>query len=128
MGEVLAGLAARGTALAIVTSNDERNVRQVLGVANAACIVHFACGAPVLGKGARLRKVLRKAGVASSEAIAIGDELRDLKAAAEAGIPFGAVTWGYADPKALRAASPAMVFETPAEILAGLGAGGPAGG
>lgn len=115
--EMLVGLAERGIALAIVTSNTENNVRAVLGGALAARFTHCACGVAVLGKGVRLRRVLRRAGVAPAEAIAIGDELRDLEAAKDQQIPFGAVTWGYADPEALRAAGADHMFSTPAEIL-----------
>lgn len=116
--EMLAGLAARGVTLAIVTSNAEGNVRDVLGPRNAARIARFACGAPILGKASRLRKVLRATGTAPQDALAIGDELRDLEAARRAGIPAGAVTWGFANVEALRAAGPAAMFSSPAEILA----------
>ncbi|HYF06266.1 MAG TPA: HAD hydrolase-like protein [Acetobacteraceae bacterium] len=118
--EMIAGIAARGVTLAIVTSNSEENVRAVLGEALSARFAHLACGVAVLGKGVRLRRVLRKAGVAPAEAIAIGDELRDLEAAQREGIPFGAVAWGYADPEALRAAGPARMFSTPGDVLAAL--------
>ena len=136
IAETLAALSARGITLAIVTSNDARNVRAILGPDLAALIAHYACGAPVLGKGPRLRKVLRLARMAPTEAIAIGDELRDLDAAREQGIPFGAVTWGYADPDALRGADPAFIFATPHDIVDTLFDGvpltnkksGPAGG
>ena len=130
IAEVLEGLAARGVVLALVTSNQEANVRAVLGP-HAALFAHYACGAPVLGKRTRLRRVLRRAGVAPADALSIGDELRDLEASNAEGIPFGAVAWGYADPGALRDAGAAVAFARPAEILDLFRApqtGGPAGG
>jgi phosphoglycolate phosphatase len=42
--------------------------------------------------------------------------LRDLEAARDAGIPFGAVTWGYTTAEALRARAPEVVFERVEEI------------
>jgi phosphoglycolate phosphatase len=42
--------------------------------------------------------------------LAIGDELRDLEAATRAGIPFGAVGWGFTHIEALKAQAPAEAF------------------
>jgi phosphoglycolate phosphatase len=60
--------------------------------------------------------VLRRAGVRVQEAIYVGDELRDGDAARAVGIAFGAVTWGYATPDALRALSPDRLFTSIEEI------------
>lgn len=113
---MLERLSERGVALAVVTSNSAENVRRVLGPRNTALIRHWGCGAAILGKGPRLRKVLRAAGVAPGEAISIGDEIRDLHASRAEGIPFGAVTWGFTHGEALRALHPDFVFETMEEI------------
>jgi phosphoglycolate phosphatase len=121
VAEMLEGLAARDVALAVVTSNAEANVRRVLGPDHARRIAHYACGAPLFGKRSRLRRVLRAARVPPAEAFAIGDELRDLEAARAEGIAFGAVSWGYGAPEALRGAGPTEVFAEPADILARLG-------
>lgn len=114
---MLTGLADRGIQIAIVTSNSIENVRQVLGPANAALIQHYSCGAAMFGKRVKLRGVLRSAGVPAAEAICIGDEIRDLQAAHEEGIAFGAVAWGYTNPESLRAHEPAEMFASMNEIL-----------
>lgn len=116
IGAMLGDLAARGTMLAIVTSNDSPNVRTVLG-GHAAHFAHLACGAAVLGKRTKLCQVLRASGMLPGDALCVGDELRDLDAAQEAGIPFAGVSWGFADPAALHARGAAMVFSSPADIL-----------
>ncbi len=113
---LLEDLAGRGVVLAVVTSNSIGNVRQVLGPENAARIGHYACGASIFGKRPKLRAVLRASGVPAGEAIAIGDEIRDLEAARAEGIAFGAVAWGYAHLEALRAHAPEEVFESVEEI------------
>jgi phosphoglycolate phosphatase len=117
---MLERLAGRGVALAVVTSNSAENVRRVLGPRNAALIRHLECGAAILGKGPKLRRVLRAAGVAPAEAICIADEIRDLHAARAEGIPFGAVTWGFTHGAALRALEPDAVFERVEEIADGV--------
>lgn len=110
-GEMLHALKAGGLTLALVSSDHERNVRRQLGAANAALFDHFACGAALFGKAAKFRRVLKRAGVDPTRAIAIGDEVRDIEAARAAGIAFGAVAWGYAAPEALRAHGADLVFE-----------------
>ena len=76
----------------------------------------------MFGKAAKFKTVLKKAKVVPGEAIAIGDEVRDGEAAKAAGIAFGAVTWGYARPEALRALSPALEFSSVDEIVTTLAA------
>ncbi len=120
IAEVVDGLAARGVALAVVSSNAEANIRRVLGPDHAGRVAHYACGISLFGKRHALRRVLRAARVPPAEAIAIGDELRDLEAAQAAGIAFGAVAWGYATPAALRSGRPTEMFDAPADILARL--------
>lgn len=114
---LLRELAGRGVRLAIVTSNSVDNVRQILGSESAALIHHYACGASMFGKRPKLRAVLRSSGVPAAEALCIGDEVRDLEAARAEGIAFGAVTWGYTRPEALRALHPEEVFESVEAIL-----------
>lgn len=115
-GEVLQRLAADGIQLAVVSSNSRANVERVLGVANVRLMRHFACGVSLFGKAARLRQLLRQVGIPQSQAIYIGDEIRDAEAAEKAGIAFGAVTWGHHPEKSLRAKLPAEVFKTVQEI------------
>src|SRR5919109_460138 len=55
--EMLAELKAGGVQAAVVSSNDEGNVRRVLGAA-AGLIAHFACGASLFGKAGKIRGVL----------------------------------------------------------------------
>ncbi|NVO16499.1 MAG: HAD hydrolase-like protein [Rhodoplanes sp.] len=117
---LLATLFARGAVLAVVSSDTEANVRRALGPANAKLIAHFGCGASLFGKPPKFRAVLRRACVPASEAIAIGDEVRDIEAARTVGIACGAVAWGYADATALRAKKPDLVFERMEEIVGAL--------
>jgi phosphoglycolate phosphatase len=107
---LLHALSDAGVRIAIVSSDTEANSRVTLGAENARLIDWFACGASMFGKPAKFRQVLRQSGFAATETLAIGDEIRDAEAAARAGIAFGAATWGYTHPDALRNAGPAYVF------------------
>jgi phosphoglycolate phosphatase len=117
IGAMLRGLSDRGVALAVVTSNAGDNVRHVLGAEPTARIRYAECGASLFGKRGKLRKVLRQSGVRPSEAIFIGDEIRDIEAARAEGIPFGAVAWGYTHVEALEAYAPAEVFADVGEVV-----------
>ena len=116
--ETLRELARRGVTIALVTSNSEANVRKILGPELAGLITHFACGSGLFGKPAKFRRLIRAAGVRPAEALAVGDELRDLEAARQVGVAFGAATWGYTDAAALRAAGPDHAFAQVADIAA----------
>ena len=116
IADALNAAADAGARMAIVTSNREATVRRVLGPALAGRIDVWECSVRVFGKARAFRRVLRRAGVPAERAICVGDELRDADAAREAGIAFGAVAWGYADPDALRATGPALWFQQPEEL------------
>jgi phosphoglycolate phosphatase len=113
----LRALSDAGVTLALVSSDNEANTRDMLGEANAALIAHFACGASLFGKAAKFKRVMKLTGAAPGATIAIGDEIRDIEAAHAAGIACGAVTWGYAAPEALRAHKPDVVFERMEDIV-----------
>ena len=112
---MLRALHDSGMRLALVSSDNEANARRQLGTA-AELFTVFACGASIFGKAAKFRHVLGRAGISHPEAIAIGDEVRDIEAARAAGIACAAVTWGYAAPEALRALAPNLVFERVEDI------------
>jgi phosphoglycolate phosphatase len=113
--EMLAALRSNGTRLALVSSDSESNARLQLGN-NADHFSDFACGASLFGKAAKFGRIVKRSGLAPSAAIAIGDEMRDLDAAVAAGIAFGGVAWGFADPDALRARHPQVWFDSVADM------------
>jgi phosphoglycolate phosphatase len=116
VAEALARLAAGGSRLVVVTSNARANVLQVLGPDTAALMTELCCGVSLFGKANKLRQALRRTGIPAQQALFVGDEIRDAAAARAAGVPFGAVSWGYTRVEALRAQTPAVVFERVADL------------
>ncbi len=116
--KMLQQLAEAGVTMALVTSNSYENARRVLGPENSARIAYYECGVSIFGKLAPFRRVLKRSGILPHEALCIGDELRDLEAARKAGIPFGAVAWGFTQIKALEAHGPTEIFTRMDEIVA----------
>jgi phosphoglycolate phosphatase len=114
---VLRALHAQGVALTIVTSNSPGNVHAILGPELIALFSHVQCGAALFGKPSKIRKVLAAAGIAPEHAMLIGDEIRDAKAAADAGIDFGAVAWGFNHVDALAAQHPRRIFHHVDDLL-----------
>jgi phosphoglycolate phosphatase len=113
---MLSGLAAGRVTLAMVSSDNEENIRRTLGPELSSLVAQYACGASLFGKAAKFKSVLRRTGHGAAETITIGDELRDLEAARSAGIAFGAVAWGYTRPDALKARAPDEMFNSVGEI------------
>ena len=113
---LLAGLAERDVAIAIVTSNSEANVRRILGEDNSRRIRDYACGASLLGKASKFHAVVKRHGVSAERTIAIGDEARDIDAARKVGLTAGAVSWGYATINLLRAHQPDYLFASMDDI------------
>ena len=118
MQKVLDTLIEARIKLAVVSSNDEQNIRQVLGPRNAAHFEAFECGVSIFGKKAKFEKVLKTTNTPPNQALCLGDEVRDLKSAQQAGIAFGAVTWGYTAAEMFRTHTPKAIFDQPEEILA----------
>jgi phosphoglycolate phosphatase len=114
--QLIEALSDKDVQIALVSSNSYQNVREILGLKIADRINYFECGVSLFKKQTKFKKVLANSGVSSHETICIGDEIRDLKAANAANIPFGAVSWGFTDIEALMALSPNEVFHSVEEI------------
>jgi phosphoglycolate phosphatase len=117
IGMQLEALAENGMILSLVSSNAFENIRQVLGPEVFPRISFCECGVSAFGKASKLRKVLQCSGVPASETIYIGDEIRDIQAAHEVHIAFGAVAWGYTKFEALLAQGPTEAFGTIEDLV-----------
>lgn len=119
-GDMLRTLKAGGVTLTLVSSDNEENAKVVLGPENTALFSDYNCSAALFGKAGKFRRVMKRAGVAPHQVLAIGDEARDLNAARAAGIDFAAVTWGYTAPDKLRTLAPDLMFDRIEDIGAHL--------
>ncbi|MEQ1901258.1 MAG: HAD hydrolase-like protein [Devosia sp.] len=115
-GATLAALHRGGVRLALVSSNAEAAVRAVLGPASDL-IDRYACGSSLWGKASKFRSVLRGLGADHSQTLAIGDEIRDIDAAREAGLAAGAITFGYNSRQALAGHNPDYLFDDYDDLL-----------
>jgi len=116
VSELLERLSAMGVTLAVASSNSSHNVHSVLGSKNSALFSYHECGVSVFSKTARLKKIVRASGLATSETLYVGDEIRDLESARKANITFGGVSWGYNKAESLAERSPGELFSSVGEI------------
>lgn len=114
--ELLRSLTDNGVEVAIVSSNSYKNVCAVLGEENISLIKYFQCGASTFGKPRLLKKVLKESGVDASDAIYIGDEVRDIIASHKVKMDSGAVSWGYNNKGSLLKHSPTHFFDEVAQL------------
>lgn len=114
---VIHTLSAQGINMAVVSSNALQNVKQVLGEEITRLIHYFECQTGLFGKAPHLRKALRQAGIKPEEALCIGDEIRDIEAARQVGIPCAAVTWGFAEGSALAGYQPDHLVDEVHQII-----------
>jgi phosphoglycolate phosphatase len=108
--DMLFALHQAGVKIALVSSNGESNIRHVLGDA-AGIVDHYACGSSLFGKAQKFASVLRALHQSPAKSIAIGDEIRDIDAARQAGLSAGVMTFGYNSRKALESRGPDFLFD-----------------
>ncbi|PWU23561.1 carotenoid oxygenase [Candidatus Cerribacteria bacterium 'Amazon FNV 2010 28 9'] len=116
--EVLKELKKKGKIVGIVTTNSEANVRTFLRTRNLEKYIDFVHAEKALfGKGNMLRHVLKENNASSSQAVYIGDEVRDGEAANKAHISFIAVTWGLNAREAFTKIEPLKIVDSPKRLL-----------
>ena len=108
---LLRDLDEAGLRIAVVSSNAEDNLRALIGPATLPHIHHIESGMSMFGKARRIRQALQQSGFDAGAALYVGDQISDQEGAREAGVDFGAVSWGYGCPDSLRAAQPERFFE-----------------
>jgi phosphoglycolate phosphatase len=115
MIEMLTELANEGYSLAIMSSNAKKNIAEFLKINNIELFSSIDTSISLFGKGKKLVTVMKKHGIAPAEAIYIGDEVRDITAAHEAGIGVVSVDWGY-NTREVLLENNASVASNPAEL------------
>lgn len=115
--DVVADLSSSNYRLIVVSSNNTGIINgflQKYGIDKYFSGVYGNVG--LFSKAQALRRVMKREGFVASDAIYVGDEVRDIEASKKAGMPVIAVTWGYNGKKILTKYKPDYLVETPAEI------------
>ncbi len=118
MPEVIRKLHAEGHELFIVTSNTVPNVHKFLHHYELhKYFLEVYGGAGLFGKARYLKKLLKEQNLEKDNALYIGDEARDIKAAHAAKIKIIAVAWGFARPADLEALEPTAMAAHPEDLI-----------
>lgn len=122
IAETVAVLRQRGCRLGVLSSNARDNILACLEGHGAAGAFEFVVGyTRLLGKGRALRRLLREQKAEPARVLYVGDELRDIEAAREAGADVAAVTWGLHAGEFLAKHGPTYLVTRPAEVVDLLG-------
>lgn len=115
---MLETLRMHGFRQGIVSSNKELNIRTCLKANQIEDQFSFVIGCGGLfGKRRALKKLLRTQKVKAHEALYIGDEVRDIKAARRAGLDIAAVGWGFNNSETLARYRPTYLVDSPEQLL-----------
>ena len=115
--EVLRELNKNGIGLGIATSNSTKNVKIFLKNNNLDMFNFIYSSIDYFHKNRILERAIKKYGMEKENVIYIGDEIRDIKAAKEAGIKVASVTWGYNFESVLASYKPDFIVNQPKELL-----------
>ncbi len=107
----------RGGRMGILSSNAKENIQACLRANGALACFEFVHGyARLLGKARAIRRLLRRHGLDARRLLYVGDEVRDVEAAHQAGVDIAAVTWGFQLAHQLAARSPTFLVASPEEL------------
>ncbi len=117
MAEVLGDLAQRYR-IGILSSNSEENIRRCLSANEVEHHFSFVVShSSIFGKHKSMRKILKVERLPREKVVYVGDELRDMKAAAKAKIDGCAVTWGIHAENVLMQEGPRFIARQPSDLL-----------
>lgn len=115
--ELLEQLKERGFKLAIISSNSEHNIRDILKKNHIDFIDSIFCSTHIFGKAKMIKKFLKTHRLNNSEVIYVGDELRDINSCKQAKIKVIWVEWGYDVAKIALQGEPDYIVSEPQQIL-----------
>lgn len=115
--EVLRRISEEKYAMHIITSNSKESVEKFLAENNLLFFKSINSETNIWGKGKAIKNFLKKSGIKNMDAIYFGDEIRDIKAAREAGLRIVSVGWGFNDAEGLRKYNPDWLIQSPEEIM-----------
>lgn len=106
-----------GFKLGILTSNSRKNVRAFLKRNKINFFDYIYTEKSLFGKARRLKNFSKKYKISPEKVVYVGDEVRDIKAARQAGIKIFAVSWGYHNKDILLKYKPDLLIEKPMDIV-----------
>lgn len=117
LSEVLNELKKSGLKMGVCTSNSKKNVRLFLENCNLNVFDFVYSSLDYFRKDRILKKAMKKYKLEKNNVIYVGDEVRDITAARNAGIRVASVTWGYNLESILFKNNPDYIINQPKDLL-----------
>ncbi|WP_042351161.1 HAD hydrolase-like protein [Bacillus massiliigorillae] len=117
MKDVLLQLHEQGYGIAVISSNEESNIRAYFATQGLEFITDIYTSSNLFGKDEMLNQFSDKYKVAKNDLLYVGDEVRDIQACHRCGVSVVWVPWGYAEEGHIRPEKPTYKAKTPADIL-----------
>ena len=114
---VLKDLHSRGVVMGIATSNSKTNVKKFLRNNDLDYFDFIYSSLNYFNKSKIIEKAVKKSGKSKENAIYVGDEVRDIKAAKKAGVKVASVTWGYNLEPVLSSFHPDYIINRPEDLI-----------
>jgi phosphoglycolate phosphatase len=118
---VLARLKVRGRRLAVVTNKEQPHAEDVVAHYFDDGLFDHVVGVgpqtPIKPDPSGTLRAVRAMGLGATECVYVGDSGTDVETAANAGIPFVGVSWGFRDRDILIRRGARTVVDTPADLL-----------
>lgn len=115
---VLHQLKARDYQLGIITSNTEKNVKNVLDKYELNHLFDFIYAeTTIFGKHRIINEVIRTKKIDRGDLIYVGDETRDIRSAQKSRVAIVAVAWGFHSREILAKQKPEFIVDRPLELL-----------
>lgn len=119
--EILLAIRARCKYMGILTSNSKNNVSLFLKHNGIEGFDFIHTGSSLFGKGRVLKNLLNKHALDPKRVRYIGDEVRDIEAAREAGVRCISVSWGFNSRELLSRHRPDNLIDHPEELIEAVG-------
>ncbi len=117
MPEALERLKGMGYRLGIVSSNNQQNIQRFLKAQHIDVFDAIYSETSIFGKARVIRGFLQKYHVQKDHVVYVGDEMRDIEAAKQVGVPMIAVTWGLNLKTSLEKLHPEFIADSPKELI-----------
>ena len=105
-----------GIKTAIITTNSKTNVKLFLEAHNAD-VFDLIVSATMFGKESKMKRIVKKKKLSLGEFLYVGDEIRDIIAAKNAGMDIVSVGWGYNTVESLKKYGPDYLIFEPSELI-----------
>jgi phosphoglycolate phosphatase len=116
--EVITNVKKAGLRTILLSSNTKKNIQVYLQNHKWENLFDSVyTGVSIFGKSFKLKKVLKKEKLQNTEAVYIGDEVRDIKACKKVNIKVIAVSWGFHIREYLERNKPDFLVDKPRQIL-----------